>query len=46
VKDELWLRVGLYRSGDGMRLPVLDASGQVAGDSVTLPSAVSQEDLK
>jgi hypothetical protein len=46
VKDELRVRVGLYRSGDGTRLSVLDASGQIAGDSVTLPSAVSQEDLK
>lgn len=36
----LRLRVGLYRSEDGARLPVLDANGHMIGDAVTSPAPV------
>jgi 4-amino-4-deoxy-L-arabinose transferase-like glycosyltransferase len=37
---EYQVLVGLYDPGTGIRLPVLDSDGQVAGDSVTLSRAV------
>jgi hypothetical protein len=39
--DKLWLRVGLYRSDNGARLPVFDAAGQVIGDAVTSQEPVT-----
>lgn len=38
---EYWLQVGLYRSEDLRRVPVLDAAGQAAADEVTLPNPVT-----
>jgi hypothetical protein len=40
LPGELWLRIGLYRSDDGLRLPVLDSTGQIVADAVTSLDAV------
>jgi hypothetical protein len=39
--NELWLRVGLYRSDNDARLPVFDATGQVIADAVISPDPVT-----
>ncbi len=40
IPGEYWLRLGLYNSDDGVRLPVLDKTGEVIADAVTSPDLV------